>query len=227
MKKNSKKFKDIIKWLNELNDDNREYVLECLAYDRIFELENEELENTKSLINYSMDLFIENEDIDKIKEKLILSGLEESVSIQILDYIEYTGTLINDSKFVQKSEIKQLESIIDFIINKLFLYEEYNLYPFKRFAKMHNFDNTNDAKTIYRFLHQHISYVVSRELSPNTLYKILTKSYDIPNELSELIIKKIKENQDEMEKAYVILKTKEIYSKLEEDDSEEPDSVNK
>ncbi|MFZ3130422.1 MAG: hypothetical protein WA125_04775 [Desulfosporosinus sp.] len=108
----------------------------------------------------------------------------------------------------------------------MFIYREFDQYPFETVVKAGNFRNRMEARKALRFLHRIIYSVASRVTSPDTFKLILLNDYDLSSDSVEIITDLLKTNAHELHQSQLFYIIDEVHDKLEvllEDDEDEDD----
>ena len=221
MKSNQKKIKDLINWLNSLDDVIRGYVLKFVSNNCLFGLNDEDFLKVKELRSIIIEMINQNLDKEQIIKKLLLLGLEDVAAEKLYFYAIKNAMILDDAMIVKKLNQDKLEKIVDFVINKIFLYDDALLYPFDYFVKTYEFSNSDEAGKTVRVLYNLIGKVSERKYSINTLKVKLEKDLDFPCHLSEVIVKKVTDNIEELQKVYITTKLRELFMEEDEEGGEE------
>lgn len=216
MAKANKKIRGAINWLMELDQKKKENTLEHLKLNALFRLNDERLENIKVIREYVADLIFDGTGEDEIAGKLEKLGLDQETSIELVSNINTFMVRYNESAVVSSLDISRFTNVIDFIINNVFIYNEYDYIPYNEFVEMFDFKNSNEATTTLRFINSHILMVAGRKVSIDTLRKILVKQYELSVEQTNIFIEKITENIVDIRQAYILDEIMRIKTKLDE-----------
>lgn len=227
MKKNKKGLKLSIKWLNELPEGKKGIVYDFIEKDCIFGLDDDDYSELKDLRNFVIDIIIDNSSEKDTINKLILAGLDEEVAKKLYDHCNILAIPLKNSKTVNKLALDQLKDISKFVINKVFIYEEFHLYPFEYFAKTYNFNNIDEAKDVVNFLFNMYSRVIVREISPDTLRIILEKQYELPVEKINIIVDNLANSINEMQMSFLVNTLYKLTDLLNSEDLDIEDSKEK
>ena len=178
------------------------------------ELSNEDKKMFESFINTIKELIIdEAEDID-IVSKLIEFGFDKITAKSLYEFCKIFVMPYVDAKIVSNMRTEQLDSAIKFIINNIILYKNFDYIPFSVFVQEGDFESTEQAKRVLRFISSFIEDVCNRDISPKFLAEKIHTEYKIPSLLNEIIISNIENNLREMQQAHLLLKVNELLSKF-------------
>lgn len=203
MKDINKDVRDMIVWFNKLDEKNKEKILKHVEINSIFKLQDDELEHIKVFINYAIQASMLQEDKDDVVEKLYKAGLEKESTRKLLHSIDRYSNIINDSKLIIKIESDRFEKLVKFIIDKVIIYREFSYIPFSEFVEEFNFHNKKEASDVLRYIHYNISLISSRKISLDTSKKMLTRQYDIPEEICDIFYKEVNDSITELREAYL------------------------
>jgi hypothetical protein len=178
-------------------------------------LENdEECNHLKSLRNSVIDIINNYPEKDKVVDILSKTGLEPSKAEDIYEFCNNVSKLLLDAEIIINMDLTDLEKVVNFIINKAILYNDFRLFTIDRFAKYGKFSNCHEARRALRFLHYHIYSTCKREFSPDTLEILLKTDMGVPEDKTKVIIDNIKNNLLEMQQAYLTSQIKFMYNKI-------------
>lgn len=198
------RLKDMVVWFNRLEINDKNLILRYVKINSLFKLEENDIDHIKILRDFVVGRINHQEDKNIISETLTEMGLEkEDVNSLVLSIERYID-VVNDSKSISMMEPDKFRRLIDFIINNVILYKEFNHIPFSEFVGKFNFADTNEAKTVLRYIRQNILLVSSRKIGLETSRKMLMRQYDIPEELCNIFYIGVEENIVELREAFLL-----------------------
>lgn len=208
--------KNMILWFNKLEENKKVEILNYVEINSIFKLQDEELTHIKVFREYVRELIMQQDDKIIIMERLTKSGFEEDSARKLLYATDKYINITNDSKSIINMEPSRFEELIKFIISKVILYREFNYIPFNKFVEEFNFINKKEANEALRYIHHNIILIVSRKISLETSKEMLTRQYDIPEEMVDIFYKGVNDNIKELREAYLFQRLNEVGTMLKD-----------
>ncbi|HZK83075.1 MAG TPA: hypothetical protein VFC58_00050 [Desulfosporosinus sp.] len=218
----SEQLQILIKWFNQVEDNHRDDLMRHINSIAFFP-EKDIFNKFKELRNEIVNLIATGQEKDTILQKLTVGGMEEGTGNVLFKYCSSLLNPVRDCQMINSLELDGLKNVMDFIINKMFIYREYGLYPFNTLVKAGNFRNKTEAHKVLRFLHKIIYQVATREISPDTFKIILLNVYDLSPDSVEIISNLLKTNANELHQAQLFYIMDQVQDKLEEEEQEDDD----
>jgi hypothetical protein len=220
--KSLENLKNIIRDFNGLYENKFKFIVNCLNDNKSLYL-NSHLED---LNRGDLQLFIKlrnsvielmsDYNKDQLIEKLINYGLDKKLTETIYEYCHNLKKLVINSKLIVNMTPEHFEQTLDFIIKKIFLYNDYTQYYINHLIKISGLKNSNETTQVLNFLHFYIETVSNRITSPELLKSKFENEFEIPEELSSIFYHLINENIFSLHQANLLSKVNSISSKVED-----------
>lgn len=177
-------------------------------------------QNHLDLFTKLRDAIIELIDQDTTKDEDVVDilskyGLETSLSRGLYDYCQSIRSPLKDSEAIQTISPDTFESVVKFVVNKIFLYNDYNDYFINSLESMLNLKNVRQTKQLVRFIHFYVNSVSSRTISPDMLKLKLQSEIGIPENLCNIFYNCITEHIEDLHQAYLLSQINSVDTKLD------------
>lgn len=218
----SKSFlKKSIEKFNGLDQTKQNYIIKSIEHGRLVILNNfnniltlDDISIFKEIKNCIVKTITEVGEKNLVIKKIKLAGLEEKYSLIFYEYCNNLVRPIADSNIIKMIDNNDLKEIIDFIIQKMFFYQDYKEYYPEYLINKTNFNNRAQIIKVLRFLYHIIFMVSSRQNSPEVVKARMLEELEFPEERLDIIFSSIKENINELHHAYLIMEFDSISSKI-------------
>jgi len=211
----SEQLQILIELSNKLDDKQKDEFMKHISFMAFFP-EKEIFYKFKALCKEIVKLISEGHEKDIILHKLTVAGMEEEVGNIFFKYCSSILNPLRECQIINSLELDGLKNIMNFIINKMFIYREYMHYPFSTIVTTGNFRNKAEAQKVLRFLHKTVFQVARRDISPDTLKLILLNDYDLSPNSVDIITDLLKSHASELHQAQLFYTIDEVDDKLEE-----------
>ncbi|WP_366924784.1 hypothetical protein MFMK1_001784 [Metallumcola ferriviriculae] len=206
---------NVVEWFYNLSENKRDDILDVLNHGSIISLDSETQKMLKKLRDKVIHQIRELEEKKKVLKYLTGSGVKKDEAKVIYKYCRSVKPQLEDSIAIKKMNSDAFYDVVEFIINKVFVYKEYKYYPFNELVRLGDFQKTDEAGQSLRFLFNMISLVCKREVRPSTLEQILIKDFDLSQELADIVTESVQVNLDEIQKTYLVSTIDELNQKVE------------
>lgn len=212
--------KESIVWYTELQDDKRNFILNCLKNDYSVRLSNflfneQEVQNYLSLIDNIVELVSKIIDKEKTMKKLIAYGMEEKDAKLFFVKCESFVRTKRDVAIVKNMNAKSFKCALDFVINKMCLLEEYRYYSPAYVMNYCSFQNSQEMAKTLRFLYFAVSVISKRSFSLPVFETVLKNDYCIPDELVNIFITSVEKQLSGLKEAQMYFKINEVFKRVE------------
>ncbi|GAB4259414.1 hypothetical protein [Thermincola ferriacetica] len=210
------KFKLYCNWYKKLEHNKQLSVLDLLNRKEpdLSDFTPEELNELSSMFKLLPKLIAEIGDESKIISFFYKCGLDDLISKSLYDFGLRNSKPYIAAKIIKKLKNDTLSLIVNFVIEKMVLYEDYSETPFNDFLKTTGLKKAADLRAIITFVRYFIDLAASRKNSPIVLNKLLRMEYGLNEEHANIITEEINRNLTELHQAYMMEKINEIASKL-------------
>jgi hypothetical protein len=222
--KSKNNLKILVNWINNLENEKKDYAKKYFNFNCIYGLDDEDYLKLKELRNIVVNMFIDF-DKDKILKKLMLSGLNEEISTLIYENCESNIQVLTHTRILNEIDIEKLSKVIDFVIEKMFIYfNEYNLYPIEYVTKTIGLSSIDEMRVIISFLFFTYTRIATKSNSLESQSLILDRVYGVEKSRIDIIINKVKDKTEIIQKSYLLCQFHKFMSVIEtEDDSNNND----
>ncbi len=205
----NKELHKLIVWFNQLADNKRDFILDCLRHKYSVKMSNyilapEELDCYGSLIDNVLDVISESENEKEFKKYLAGYPLEPETIKLLYNNLHAFIVPKQDSKQILKMDNYQFEQVVRFVIDEMFLCREYYRQSPKSVAYKLGFDSTKDCISSLRFIHHQITLIADRSACLKNLILSLKLDYQVNVEKIEILEKYITENLAVLYQAHLV-----------------------
>lgn len=222
MNKKRNDLKNSVEWINGLQEKKRKRILDIIDSGGTFRLQEIEILNIKVFVNFITKEFENGIDEKNIISKLLKAGIEEECANILVNYSQYIMLEISAIKIIKDMSIEHFEEVLTFILNKIHLYREIYFIPFEEFTESLKFKNEVEARSVLRLINTYFNKTISREMTIENVKDIFIKIHELDVSYVNIFENIIKENLEELRKAYIIFKINGIQAFIDgfEDDED-------
>lgn len=213
----SKQFKEFFEWYISLQHKKQLIILDILNKKKPDLLDDFTTDELQKLSTYVSDIPKVLAEIPDDKEVVVFfkkCGFDELLAKSIIEFGQEGSIFYKDVKLVKSLNKKQLEAVMDFIIKKMYIYEDYSETPFKDFVELSGLKDSDAARSVMGVLQNIIESVAGRKNSPEVLKNKMHKDYGFSLEQSDLVVSIINKYIAELQQAYLLQQINEVALKL-------------
>lgn len=210
-------FKDFYKWYKSLEHQKQLLILDVLNKKKPNLLNNfttDELDRLSTALSRVPKFIAETVDNDEGITLFKKCGFDDLMAKSLIEFGQEDSAFYRDVKLVKSLNSKQLKETVDFIIEKMFLYEDYSEIPFKNFVTITGLSDSDNSRSVLSVLQSIIESVANRKNSPEILKKSMEDEYGFSLQQSDVVISSIKKHLSELQQAYLLQQINEITLKL-------------
>ncbi|PTX14792.1 hypothetical protein SAMN04488598_1434 [Halanaerobium congolense] len=197
--------KSNVEWFNNLDEDKKWYSLRYLfRKENHTELTKQERNKLNNLEVETKHLIDKGKDKNQVLKKLVSLGLNRKTANKLYNNALNHRSYIADVRLINLIDDDLFDDFISFLFDDYYLIGRYEYVYIRPFTNLDKFPKTEHANRISNVVQRELIMILKRCYLISTLKSKLLNEFQLSTGKTEIFINKIKNNIDELEKAYII-----------------------